>query len=69
MRNHAVVFFFAASGVAMMVAEVRSTRNCCQHGQVTATAGAGYVKGVRLFCNGPLITGKKLNLAPNKGFA
>ena len=42
-RNHAVVVFFAASGIAMMVAEVRSTRPSawlCALGWVGAGAGA-----------------------------
>ena len=38
-RNHAVVLFFAASGIAMMVAEVRA--NCRQHGCVLC---AGWVR-------------------------
>ena len=43
-RNHAVVLFFAASGIAMMVAEVRA--NCRQHGCVLC---AGWVR-VRVLC-------------------
>ena len=41
LRNHAVVLFFAASGIAMMVAEVRATRNCRQLGCVLC---AGWVR-------------------------